>query len=316
MNQGIPFAGGVFLALLLLALPACKPEPTAPAAPPLAGTESITNHPARGVVLSLKPEGRTVVIRHEEIPGYMIAMTMPFEVRDTNELKGLKKGDGVEFRLRVTETDGWIDQVRVVSNAPAASADASPATTTNTPPPGFRVLPKVADLAPGEMVPDYAFTNQMGKRFALASYRGQALAVTFIFTRCPFPLFCPRMSDQFAQVQRQLFAAKDGPTNWQLLSLTFDPAYDTPETMEAYGKRWKADASHWTLATGGFDQIEPFAISAGLYFGRDVEAASLNHNLRTLVIGPDGKLKQILVGNEWTPADLVTALTQAARERN
>ncbi|MFO1459777.1 MAG: SCO family protein [Verrucomicrobiota bacterium] len=274
--------------------------------------ESITNYDARGVVLSINPAESKVVIRHEEIPGYMMAMTMPFTVRGTNELEKVKAGDGVRFRMRVTETDGWIDQIQVISNA--APATAAPV-TTNAAPPGFRVLPNVADLKPGDPVPNYAFTNQFGKRFDLQAFQGQALAVTFIFTRCPFPNFCPRMSDHFGKVQTLLQSERSGPTNWHLLSLSFDPAFDTPATMKTYGERWKADASRWTLATGSMDQIEPFAISVGLYFGKDVNVANMNHNLRTLVISPDGRLKQVLVGNEWTPAELAEAISKAASGR-
>jgi len=180
-------------------------------------------------------------------------------------------------------------------------------------PAGFRVLPNVADLKPGDPVPDYSFTNQLGQPFHLADFHGQALAVTFIFTRCPYPVFCPRMSDNFAQVQKLLVNRADGPTNWQLLSVTFDPKFDTPKTMNAYGQRWKADPAHWTLATGSFDQIEPFAVSVGLFFGRDVAIGDQNHNLRTLVIDPDGRLRQILVGNQWTAEELVEILVASAR---
>jgi len=269
-------------------------------------SESITNYDVRGVILSLKPEEKSLVVRHEEIPGYMMAMTMPLAVRDTNELAGLHAGDGIRFRMRVTETDGWIDQIQVVSNAQVTAAP------TNAALPGFRVLPNVPDLAPGDVVPNYVFTNQFGRQFDLAGFRGQALAVTFVFTRCPYPTFCPRISDYFEKAQRRLLDAASGPTNWQLLTVTFDPEYDTPATMRAYGARWKADPAHWTLATGAMDQIEPLAVSAGLYFSRSVPVAQVNHNLRTLIIGPDGRLVKVYPGNEWTPAELAADLTQAA----
>ncbi|HAB16235.1 MAG TPA: hypothetical protein DCE44_07280 [Verrucomicrobiales bacterium] len=271
----------------------------------------ITNYAVTGVVRSLKPEDKTVVIRHEEIPGYMIAMTMPFTVRDSKELAGVNPGDGVAFRMRVTANDAWIDEVRVTSNAPPALAVTDNATKTNAQA-GYRVLPTVPELQVGQMVPNYSFTNQLGKRFDLRSFHGQALAVTFIFTRCPFPLFCPKMSDAFGATQRLLAARSAGPTNWHLLSLTFDPEFDSPAIMKAYGQRWKADPEHWTLATGGFDQIEPFAISTGLYFGREVSIANQNHNLRTLVIDPQGKLAKVFVGNEWTPEQLAEAIVTAA----
>lgn len=292
-----------FPVLLVLAgiLTGCRPTPTAEAT----DVGSITNYTVRGVVLSLKPEESEVVIRHEEIPGYMMAMTMPFEVRDTNELRGLGRGDAVEFRMRVAAKDAWIDQVKKLGSDPAVLE------TTNAPS-AVRVLPNVPDLEPGQPVPDYAFTNQLGAAFRLSDFRGKAVAVTFIFTRCPYPLFCPRMTDHFVEAQKLLRARTGGPTNWHLLSLSFDPEYDTPATLKAYGDRWKADPERWTLATGGFDQIEPFAVSVGLYFGREVSPEGQNHNLRTLVIDPQGRLAEVLVGNEWTPAELATAVTRAA----
>lgn len=312
MKRGLMFRSGLLLALLAPLFTGCNPDSGSPTGRTPSG-ESITNYDARGVVLSLNPAESKVVIRHEEIPGYMMAMTMPFTVRGTNELEKIKAGDGIRFRMRVTETDGWIDQIQVVSNA----APASPApAATKAAPPGFHILPDVAELKPGDLVPNYAFTNQFGKRFDLESFRGQALAVTFIFTRCPFPTFCPRISEQFGKVQSLLQAERSAPTNWHLLSLSFDPAFDTPDTMKAYGERWKSDPARWTLATGAMDQIDPFATSVGLYFGRDVNVANMNHNLRTLVIAPDGRLQQVLAGNEWTPAELASAMSKAASGRN
>lgn len=302
-----------WFAFALLVAWGCNPKPEAPA--PGSASSNITNYTVRGVVKSLKRPEREAVIRHEEIPGYMPAMTMPFTVRESRELDGVDPGDSVEFRLRVTGTDGWIDQVKVVAKAdPATRKPVVTNTPTATPTAtnaAFRVLPNVPDLKPGDLVPDYAFTNQVGHTLRLKSFQGQALAVSFIFTRCPFPLFCPRMSERFAEVQAAFAAQKAEATNWHLLSITFDPEFDTPEVLKVYGQRWKADPRHWTLATGGFDQIEPFAASVGLYFGRGVSIADQNHNLRTLVIGPDGRLVQVFRGNEWSAGELVQSLSEA-----
>ena len=288
-------------------LTGCRPSAT----DSIADGHSITNYQVKGVVKSLKPDEKEVVIKHEEIPGYMMAMTMPFSVRDTNELRGVKPGDSVEFRMRVTETDGWIDQLKVTASAaPTNTPPPKPAETNS--PSGFRVLPTVPELQVGDLVPDYSFTNQFGAPIKLSQFRGQALAVTFIFTRCPFPLFCPRMSDAFSTAQKELLKRTSGPTNWQLLSISFDPEFDTPGIMKSYGQRWGADPQHWTLATGSFDQIEPLAVSVGLYFGRGVSIADQNHNLRTFIIGPTGHLVKLFPGNEWTGADLAEALLEAA----
>lgn len=306
---------GAWLVSALLFAWGCTPNKPDKAASTPAADSSITNYAVRGVVKSLKRPEREAVIRHEEIPGYMPAMTMPFTVRESRELDGVHAGDTVEFRLRVTETDGWIDQVKVVAKPDPATRKPvvtnAPAVTPTATNAAFRVLPNVPDLKPGDLVPDYGFTNQLGQTLRLGSFRGQALAVSFIFTRCPFPLFCPRMSERFAEVQTAFAAKGSEATNWHLLSITFDPEFDTPKVLKAYGQRWKADPRHWTLATGSFDQIEPFATSVGLYFGRGVSIADQNHNLRTLVIGPDGRVVQVFRGNEWSAEELVQSLREA-----
>ena len=164
----------------------CKQKSTSPSpsvVSPAKSEESITNYSVRGVVRELKADGKTVIIRHEDIPGFMPAMTMPFAVKDVSELKGLASGDTVEFRMRVTGTDGWIDQIK--------RQDPIPTSTAPLESPSVNVLPNVPILSPGDDVPDYTLTNQLGKQFQLSDFRGRTLAVTFIFTRCPFPTFCP-----------------------------------------------------------------------------------------------------------------------------
>lgn len=301
---------------MLLALAAvaggCQPADNAAttAAPgPAAAAESITNFTVRGVVQALREDGKTVVIKHEPVHHpdgslYMMAMTMPLEARPTNELAGVMVGDLVRFRMRVTRTDGWIDQLAVLGTAKPEPTNAAPA--------DFRILPNVPELKPGDLVPNYTFTNQLGQSIQLADFRGQALAITFIFTRCPFPTFCPRMTDNFNKVMKQLRATPDAPKNWHLLSLSFDPEYDTPETLAGYGRRFGYDPAVWSLATGNFNVIERIAGNFGLYFGRNVSITEQNHNLRTVVIDPEGRVKEVLVGNEWTVEELVTLITQAA----
>ena len=283
-----------------------------PASPPensgAPSTEAVTNYPARGIVQALRPDGRTIVIKHEEITNFMVAMTMPFEVRDTNELAGVKPGEQLEFRLRVTEKDSWIDQLKIVAAA------------TNPPPPEpaasmIRILPNVPELKAGDLLPDYAFTNEVGRVVHLADYRGSALAFTFIFTRCPLPNFCPRMSDNFATVQRRLMNTPGAPANWRLLSVSFDPEYDTAERLAQYGRRFGQDPAHWSLANGSFNQIERLSGHFGLYFARDVGVGDQNHNLRTVVVDTTGHVQEIFIGNEWTVDELAAAITKAAQTK-
>lgn len=256
----------------------------------------------RGVVLELRPEEKTVRIRHEAIPGYMAAMTMPFEVRDTNELAGLEVGDTVVFRLNVTDTEGWIDRVRKL-DAPRANL-----LPTRGP---FRFVRDVEPLAPGDPLPRYVFTNQFGRAFSTEDFKGRALAITFIFTRCPFPTFCPRMSDNFAEAQRRLLA-RSSPTNWHLLTISFDPDFDTPEVLRRYAEARGADPAHWTFATGDLVDITAIGEQFGLEFWRDPATGGINHNLRTAVVDVRGRVQVIWPENKWTAEQLVQQLVKAA----
>jgi protein SCO1/2 len=251
----------------------------------------------------VQPEEKTLRIRHEEIPGYMAAMTMAFEVRDTNELAGLEAGDTVAFRLHVTETDGWIDQIRKL-DVPRTNL-----LPTRGP---FRFVRDVEPLAPGDPLPRYVFTNQFGRAFSTEDFKGRALAITFIFTRCPYPTFCPRMSDQFAEAQRRLLARAGGPTNWHLLTISFDPDFDTPEVLRRYAEARGADPAHWTFATGDLVDITAIGEQFGLEFWRDPAAGGINHNLRTVVVDARGRVQTIWPENKWTADQLVEELIKAA----
>lgn len=191
------------------------------------GEAGIRDYAVTGMVREVKMDGRTVVVRHEKIPGYMEAMTMPFEVREPKELAGVGAGDKVMFRMRVTEKEGWIDRVQVLAKS---KLDAVP------PDPTFRQVRDVDPLKVGDLMPDYHFTNEMGHAVGLSDYRGRAFAFTFIFTRCPFPNFCPRMTSNFADVVK-LMPRAGGVTNWHLFSISFDPEYDTPNRLKVYGER-------------------------------------------------------------------------------
>ena len=259
-----------------------------------------------GVVRSIDAAKRTVVIKHEEVTNYMAAMTMPFDVRTTNELTGLKAGDGILFRLNVTEKDGWIDRIRIVSNSPVVTDQWG---TT----PEVRFAPTTAVLKVGDPLPDYVFTNELGKTVHLADFRGQALAFTFIFTRCPFPNFCPRMTDNLSRALKQLRLRTDAPTNFHLLSVSFDPKNDTPEILQKYGQRFNYDPEKWSLVTGDFSQIEKLAGHFELYFAKNVGVEQQNHNLRTVVIDTKGNVSALLPSNDWEVGDLVDAIIKAAQ---
>ncbi len=254
-----------------------------------------------GVVRSVDLKQHQVEIRHEAIPGYMPAMTMPFGVKDTNELGGLQPGQPISFRLTVTESDGWIDQIQKL-DLPA----------TNGPPAAssLRQVRDVEPLSPGDPLPSYSLTNQFGQSFATSGFRGQALALTFLFTRCPFPTFCPRMAANFEETQQKLLAGPQSPTNWHLLTISFDPEFDTPAVLKAYGESRHYDPRHWTFATGAVIDVTAIGEQFGLAFWRE-QPGTISHNLRTAVVDPGGRVQKIFEGNTWTSDELVAEMRKA-----
>ena len=283
------------------ALAGCGGEGGAPGAGRAASQTATQIFVVKGVVQELKPGGRTVVIRHEAITNYMPAMTMPFEVRHSNELAGIKPGDAVAFRMLVTEKEGWIDHVTRIGSGPVPE---TPSRET------FRRVREVEPLNVGDPMPDYRFTNELGQAIHLTQFKGQALAFTFIYTRCPFPNFCIRMSGNFAEAQKKLETLPDAPSNWRLLSISFDPEHDTPEVLRNYGRSYKYDTNHWSFATGALIDIDAITEQFGLVFPR--EGVGFNHNLRTVVLDARGRIQRILNGNEWKVDELVDEIVKAA----
>jgi len=265
-------------------------------------TTNLVIYQVKGVVADVTPEKNIVRIKHEAVPGYMGAMTMDFSVRDKKELEGLEAGYPVEFRMLVTDTDGWIDQIRKTGPKTNVLPTSGP----------VRIVREVEPLAEGDPLPDLTFTNQLGQAFSISQYKGQALAIEFLFTRCPFPTFCPLLANNFGEAQKALAEKAGGPTNWQLLTITFDPEFDTPAVLKNYAEMHRYDPKHWTFATGNLEQITTFGQQFGLAFWRDEPNSLPNHNLRVAVINHDGRVRKIIVGNEWKSEELVDEMVKAA----
>src|SRR5215831_14776062 len=193
----------------------------------------------KGVIKELKPDGKTVRIRHEAITNYMPAMVMPFEAKEPKELVGLKVGDEVKFRMTVTGDDVWIDQIQKLSGGSPSQLPSKAGV--------FHFSRDAEPLQIGDALPEYHFTNELGQAVSMSQFKGDAVGITFIFTRCPLPNFCPKMSSNFQEVQKKLLAMPNGPTNWHLLTISFDPEFDTPEILKAYADRYKADPKHWSF---------------------------------------------------------------------
>jgi protein SCO1/2 len=274
-------------------------------------TKNQKSYDVKGVVVQVKPQEKQVEIKHEAIPGYMAAMTMSFDVKDTNELAGLLPGDAVSFRMTVTEKDGWIDQIRKMGNTPTGKTPTNEIPKTGE----FRMVRDVEPLDIGDRLPEYHFTNQFGQRISTAQFKGQALAINFLFTRCPFPTYCPLTANNFAETQQKLLSIPNAPTNWHLLTISFDPDFDKPVVLKAYGERYKYDPQHWSLFTGELIDITAIAEQFGQTFWHD-ETGSISHNMRAAVIDAAGRVQKNFVGNTWKSDELVKELVKAAAAKN
>ena len=310
MNRSVRYSAFALAASVAWALVgvACRPaNVTQPANPASANSAaSSTNrqtYEVKGVVKEVMPERKKTKIAHEEIPGYMEAMTMLLDVKDAAELKDLQPGDNIMFRMVVLEDDGWIENIRKLDG---------PRTPLPADPP-LRRAAIVEALGVGDAVPEYAFTNMLGQVVKLSELKGRAVGFTFIFTRCPFPTFCPRLNTSFQQAHDKLKALTSGVTNWTLLSITMDPEYDTVSRLKDYAQRYNPDTNHWQFVTGDLTDITAIGEQFGLQFWRPKPNDPINHNVRTVVIDAKGRVQWISNDNEFKSDDLVDQMVKAAR---
>jgi protein SCO1/2 len=257
----------------------------------------------KGVVKAIRPSQKEIEIKHEAIPGYMPGMTMPFDVKDTNELAGLGPEQPISFRLTVTDTEGWVDNIKPLGPRPDLPSGGAG---------GGQPVHVVEPLQTGEPLPVYHLTNQLGQAITTTLFKGRALAITFLFTRCPFPTFCPRLANDFEETQQKLLTLQAGPTNWHLLTVSFDPDFDKPEVLKAYAEAHNYDPAHWTFATSDLADVSALGDLFGLAFWHD-STGSITHNMRTAVIDAKGRLQRVFEGKDWTSAELVAEMVKAAK---
>jgi len=255
---------------------------------------------AGGTVVELKPDARTIVIRHEAISNYMAAMTMPFKVQAPHELSGLHEGDTISFQLHVTQTESWVDQIHKTG---FATSPIKPAAKTAAPP--------VASKHP---LLGCIFINELGHAVSLDEFQGQALAITFIYTRCPLPEYCPRLSKNFQEASQKLAAMTNAPANWHFLSVSFDPEFDSPAMLKAYGESYGYNPAHWSFLTGSAEKLGELARACGVTYEPD--AGAINHNFRTLIIDAAGHLQMVFPTSGDLSDAIVTEMLKAAAATN
>jgi protein SCO1 len=261
----------------------------------------------QGIVEELQPDSLTVIIRHGAISNYMAAMTMPFKVENQNELTGMRTGDEILFQLHVTETESWIDQITKIGTVTLAKKIKLP----DSPP-----MPPVVAPAKNPLL-DFKFTNELGQAVSLNDFRGQALAITFFYTRCPLPEFCPRLSKNFQEASQKLesMIPQGGtPTNWHFLSISFDTDFDSPEMLKAYGESYAYDPAHWSFLTGPPDKIAELARGSGASY--ELDDGTFNHNFRTLIVDANGRLQMVFPTGGNLSEQIVAEIVKAAAVTN
>ena len=273
---------------------------------PSSGKPSGKTYPLVGLVRKVDAEKGEVTLRHEEVPGFMAAMTMPFRVADKAALEDLQVGDKVTATLRVTADDFVLEKLEMTEAAPPPSLTLD---LSKGSPQVRKTLPK---LEPGQAVPDFSVTTQEGKTLKLSDLRGEVVVLTFVFTRCPRPDFCPRIDTKFAELSRMVAAVPSRVDRVRFLSVSFDPEHDTPEVLAKHAKLRGAKPPFWQFAVASHEELRKVAEPLGLVYGpREDE---IIHNLATVILGADGRLVERLEGSSWSNdqafATIRRALTQ------
>lgn len=276
-------------ALAVLALAGCRQAP------------EVQTYPLTGQILLVDPAAGEVLIRHGDIVGFMPGMTMPFTVREPALLEGRQAGDLVEATLSVTAEAAWISALTATGRAPLPP-DA---------PAAFPAARGVRIRAPGDTLPDTPLRTASGRPLRLGDTGGRARAVTFIYTRCPLPDYCPLMDRRFAELQRRASRSQALAGRVSLVSISFDTTHDTPARLTEHARALAADPATWEFATVAEDaDSDRFAAELGVNVIREADG-TITHNLRTYVIDPAGTVVSVRDGSAWTTDEILADLARA-----
>ena len=285
----------IFLAVVASIAAACNKS-----APPPEG--QVKRYHLVGKIVSIDHDQASIMVDGREIVGFMAAMTMPYSVRDTKLLTPLGPGDEITADIVVDDNGAYLENIVVTKKG-----DGKDPTGTSNPPKA------------GDTVPDFAMVNQDGKRIHFRDYQGDVLLVTFIYTRCPFPDYCPLVSRNFSKIYASLRKDPSLGPKIRLLSVSFDPDHDTPAVLRQYADTFRATTggspfARWQFAVVPPKELVNVANFFGLYFS--VQGDQIVHSMSTTVISPDGTVYKWYQDNNWAPADLITDASQALQQTN
>jgi protein SCO1 len=280
-NPGVARVLFVFLLALSLAAAACKSG----------GQGDEKRYHLEGTVVSIDQAQGRLVIDHKEIPGFMGAMTMPYPTADPKDLDRVSPGDQITADVVVGQNRIRLENIVVVKKSDGKSA------------------PTGAQLAPSERegpVPDFAFVNEDGKRIHLGQYRGRTVLLTFIYTRCPLPDYCPLVTHNFAEIEKALRKSPGLYDRTHLLTISFDSKYDTPAVLRNYAKAFVAERGtfqHWDFAT--IPAAENSAVTKFFDVFVAEEQGQITHSLSTAILSPDGRVDKLYAGSDWKPDEVL-----------
>ena len=252
-------------------------------------------YPVSGLVIDIDQSRQSVLVSHGSIPGYMEAMSMPFHVRTPKLLEGLRAGDTVAFSLVVDKNSSWAEDLRVVE---FESAERDPVQASRLKLLGSLKKSSASVLAPGQAVPAFTLIDQTGQPVTLSQFAGKVIALDFVYTRCPLPDYCFRLSNNFGRLQKRFGQSRD----LILLTITFDPVNDQPDVLARYAQVWKAIPQFWYFLTGSAADIQRVCSLFGVGYWPD--EGLLTHGLHTAVIDRQGRLAANLEGNQFTARQL------------
>ncbi|HEX8029668.1 MAG TPA: SCO family protein [Vicinamibacterales bacterium] len=260
---------------------------------------AIPSYQLTGQILVVKQETNEVLVKHEDIPGFMPAMTMPYAVKDPSIIKERVAGDLITATLNVAPDGAFLSAITKTGSAPLPED----ARTT------IPVATNVHILERGDAVPETPLIDQ-GKTTSLAELKGSVAAVTFIYTRCPLPQFCPFIDRRFAEVQKMAATDPALAGRVRLLSISFDPKFDRDEVLRAHAAKVAADPRVWRFATADEAIVDRLAAQFGINVIREQDG-TITHNLRTAIVDPSGRVSAILDNNAWTADQLIAGLKDA-----
>jgi protein SCO1/2 len=287
----------LFLTLSIALLSGC--HSTAPSAAPAHSFQQKT-FSVRGKIVST--DATHVTLDHEAVPGFMDAMVMPYKLKDPSIVGELHPGDRITARILVKQDDAGysdpeLDNIVVIAQS---RPDYKPAVQYHVP-------------QPGDSVPDFKLLNQNSRIIHLEQFKGKVLLLTFIYTRCPIADYCPRISRNFAEVDKALAVDPKLYDATHLLSISFDPTYDTPQVLRNYGAAYSGNFkfTHWDFAVSSEKDLPTITqfFNVGITPG---DSKTLTHSLSTVIIGKDGKVAAWYPTNDWAPADIVAKIKQLA----